>query len=310
MKLKQILKLINIDLTPNQEEKFEKYYNFLISENEKYNLTAITKRNDVFIKHFLDSLLPFDIFQSNSKILDVGSGAGFPSIPLAIIREDVQFTLIDSVGKKVNFINQVAQVLGLMNVKAIHTRCEDFANVSRETFDYVVARAVAPMNVLCEYLIPFAKVGGRVVVYKGSNYLEELQECKNVLKMFHVKHFYVKNYEIAISGNRITEKEVENTARNEVVINKVEKNVFKVEKNINKVLNRASTNENELNDVNVDKGLIRNQKHTIINIVDCGGESQNEPEVIFRNIIILEKSEKTNLKYPRGNNKPRLNPLK
>lgn len=322
MELKKILKLINIDLTLIQEEKFEKYYNFLISENKKYNLTAITERNDVFIKHFLDSLLPFDVFKPNSKVLDVGSGAGFPSIPLAIIRDDIEFTLIDSVGKKVNFLNQVAELLDLKNVKAIHTRCEDFANVSRETFDFVVARAVAPMNVLCEYLIPFAKVGGRIVVYKGSNYLEELQECENVLKLFHVKQFDVKKYEIVINESKTTEKVDKNTTNTIILGEKTDKNTvnqknmnLKLNEDMNKNLNkneRIKINNDEINNIcNNDIELNNYGNSIIINIIDGDGENnQKEVETIYRNIIVLDKSEKTNPKYPRGNNKPRLNPLK
>lgn len=230
MNLKELFLKYNISLSYEQIDKFNKYYEYLISENEKYNLTAITEKNDVYLKHFIDSVLPYNYFKSNSLILDVGAGAGFPSIPLAILRPDLNFILIDSVNKKVNFLNQLISVLNLSNATAFHTRCEDFAKNNREKYDYVVARAVAPMNTLCEYLIPFAKVNGNIVMYKGDNYLDELKASENVLKMFHVKHLDTLKYTI----------------------------------------------EGEMT----------------------------------RNIIILQKLEKTNPKYPRGGNKPRLNPLK
>lgn len=230
MNLKELFLKYNITLSDEQIDKFNKYYEYLISENEKYNLTAITEKNDVYLKHFIDSVLPYNYFKSNSLILDVGAGAGFPSIPLAILRPDLNFILIDSVNKKVNFLNQLIPILKLSNVTAFHTRCEDFAKNNREKYNYVVARAVAPMNTLCEYLIPFAKVNGNIVMYKGDNYLDELKASENVLKMFHVKHLDTLKYTIE-------------------------------------------------------------------------GE-------ITRNIIILQKLEKTNPKYPRGGNKPRINPLK
>lgn len=230
MNLKELFLKYNITLSDEQIDKFNKYYEYLIGENEKYNLTAITEKNDVYLKHFIDSVLPYNYFKSNSFILDVGAGAGFPSIPLAILRPDLNFILIDSVNKKVNFLNQLISVLNLSNVTTFHTRCEDFAKNNREKYDYVVARAVAPMNTLCEYLIPFAKVNGIIVMYKGDNYLDELKASENVLKMFHVKHLDTLKYTI----------------------------------------------EGEMT----------------------------------RNIIILQKLEKTNPKYPRGGNKPRLNPLK
>ena len=230
MNLKELFLKYNITLSDEQIDKFNQYYEYLISENEKYNLTAITEKNDVYLKHFIDSVLPYNYFKSNSLILDVGAGAGFPSIPLAILRPDLNFILIDSVNKKVNFLNQLISILNLSNVTAFHTRCEDFAKNNREKYDYVVARAVAPMNTLCEYLIPFAKVNGNIVMYKGDNYLDELKTSEKVLKMFHVKHLDTLKYTI----------------------------------------------EGEMT----------------------------------RNIIILQKLEKTNPKYPRGGNKPRLNPLK
>ncbi len=202
MDLKELFKEYNISLSDLQCEMFDKYFNFLIQENEKYNLTGITEKNEVYIKHFLDSVLPTDVFKSNSNILDIGAGAGFPSVPLAILRPDLKFTLIDSVNKKVNFLNQLIDLLNLQNVVAYHTRCEDYAKDNREKYDYIVARAVASMNTLLEYMVPFAKVGGSIVMYKGDNYNQELLDCRNVIRMFHVKQSDILTFDLKEYGKR------------------------------------------------------------------------------------------------------------
>lgn len=290
MLLKDIFKTYNIELNDFQLDCFTKYYHFLISENKKYNLTAITDEIDVYYKHFLDSVLPYKYFKPNTSVFDVGSGAGFPAIPLAILRNDLYFTLIDSVNKKVNFINNLIELLNLKNVKAIHTRCEDFANVSRETFDYVIARAVAPMNTLCEYLIPFAKVNGEILMYKGNNYNEEIKLCGGVLKMFHVKHFDTMHFEINIPKC-------------------VEKIICKINNadNMKNVLDKENTKEINKNTRKCEKNI---QNHKVNPIINTNCEINNDYEIIERNIIILKKNEKTDKKYPRSGNKPRLNPLK
>lgn len=202
MNLIELFNQYGITLTNIQADMFEKYFDFLILENEKYNLTGITEKDEVFVKHFLDSVLPVNLFENNTNVLDIGAGAGFPSIPLAILRPDISFTLIDCVNKKINFLNQLVELLNLNNVVAIHTRCEDFAKTNREKFDYVVARAVAPMNTLLEYMTPLAKINGRVVMYKGDNYLTELNECENVIKLFHVKHCKTIKYDLGECGKR------------------------------------------------------------------------------------------------------------
>jgi len=154
--LKQIFDKHNIKCSEKQLKQFEIYFNYLVEENSKYNLTAITEKIDVFYKHFLDSILPYQIFKENSKVIDVGTGAGFPCIPLAILRNDLEFVSIDSVEKKVNFVKNLVDKLQLKNVQVIHTRCEDLAKMPeyRETFDYSIARAVAPLSSLLEYCIP------------------------------------------------------------------------------------------------------------------------------------------------------------
>lgn len=153
---------------------FCKYYDLVQETNKVMNLTAITDKEEFQIKHFEDSLLPINEFKNAKEIADIGSGAGFPAIPLSIILKDVNFTLVDSLNKRVNFLNDTISTLGLENCKAVHSRAEDFAKEGREKFDVVTARAVASMNVLLEYLSPLCKVGGKIVAYKGGNAQEEI----------------------------------------------------------------------------------------------------------------------------------------
>ena len=189
-----LCKKYNLNIDDNIFSKLEDYYNFLKEENEKYNLTAITEKNEVYIKHFLDSMIGSKFINHNSKVLDIGCGAGFPSVPLAIMGADSNFYLIDAVNKKVNFVNMLINLLGLKNIEAIHSRCEDLAKTPkyRENFDIVVARAVASMNVLLEYCIPFLKIGGKCVLYKGINYQEEIQQCDNALKKLNCRIFSIE----------------------------------------------------------------------------------------------------------------------
>lgn len=196
-KIKEIFGKHNISLSDKQAENFEKYYENLIKINQIHNLTAITEENDVIYKHFLDSVLPVGELNNNSKILDIGCGAGFPSIPLAIMNNTLKIIAIDSVGKKVDFVNNTAQILDLsQNIQAKHTRIEDLARKSeyREQFDYVVSRAVAPLNIILEYSAPFLKNNGYIISYKGSNYEEELKNSENALKLLNCKLENVKEY--------------------------------------------------------------------------------------------------------------------
>lgn len=160
-------------------DKFEKYYQMLIEWNNKFNLTAITEYEDVKIKHFADSLCGQRFIKSGATVLDIGAGAGFPSLPIKIIRDDIDLTLIDSVNKKVGFLNEVIRALNLNNARALHTRVEDFPK--KESFDIVLSRAVASLNTLCEYALPFVKVGGLFIAYKSEKTEEEIELAKNAL---------------------------------------------------------------------------------------------------------------------------------
>ena len=181
--IKNAFKTNNIQLTDQQLDKFEKYFELLIEYNNKYNLTAITDIYEVASKHFVDSVLGAQFFKDNCKVLDIGCGAGFPSVPLAIMRPDLNFILIDSVGKKINFINILIEELKIPNIQAFHTRAQEFCTPqNRSKFDYAVSRAVAPSNILLELSIPFVKNDGVMIAYKGISYKEELEASQNALK--------------------------------------------------------------------------------------------------------------------------------
>ncbi len=176
---------IDIKFTEEQLNQFYEYMNLLLEWNEKINLTAITDPNEVILKHFIDSLTINKYIKENSTLADVGTGAGFPGIPLKILRPDLKITLVDSLNKRINFLNEVINKLNLVNIETVHSRIEDFGKDKkyRESFDFVTARAVANLAVLSEYLLPIAKVGGQCVCMKGSSVEEELSNGKNAIKV-------------------------------------------------------------------------------------------------------------------------------
>lgn len=173
----------NIDYTDNQIAAFSQYFELLIEWNKKFNLTAITDCADVQIKHFIDSLAALNILTDTGEVVDVGAGAGFPSIPLAIMRPNVQFTLIDSLNKRINFLKEVVAALNLQNITIHHSRAEDFAIDNRSRFDFAIARALAPMNILLEYLAPLVKRGGKVIAYKGGIVDQELETAARAISI-------------------------------------------------------------------------------------------------------------------------------
>lgn len=161
---------------------YEIYTDYLLEVNSHTNLTSITDSEEIKIKHFEDSLSVLDYIKEGCKLLDIGAGAGFPGIPLRI-EKDFDLTLIDSVNKKVNFMNEVIEKLELTNARAIHVRAEDFAKKERELYDIVVSRAVANMSTLSEYCIPFLKKGGIFIALKGPKADEELKQADNAIKI-------------------------------------------------------------------------------------------------------------------------------
>lgn len=168
-----------ITLNDKQIKQFEQYFNLLIEWNEKMNLTAITDERDVYLKHFYDSLtIAFDFQFNFQSIVDVGAGAGFPSIPLKIVYPDLKITIVDSLTKRITFLNHLFKELSLTNCKAISIRAEDYAKDNREKADLVMARAVAKLNILDELCLPLVKVGGYFLALKGLKAREELNEAK------------------------------------------------------------------------------------------------------------------------------------
>ena len=183
MNQEQFLKALankGIQLSNKQLKQFELYYETLIEWNEKMNLTAITNKEDVYLKHFYDSLtISFDYILNNQSLCDIGAGAGFPSIPLKIVYPDLKITIVDSLTKRITFLNHLIKVLELNNVKAISARAEEYAIDHRESFDIVTARAVARLNILDELCLPLVKLDGDFITLKGLKAKEELSEAKN-----------------------------------------------------------------------------------------------------------------------------------
>jgi len=163
--------------------RFNLFANYLMSENEKYNLTAIRDLDGIIVKHFVDSaiVLNFVDFRADASMIDIGAGAGFPSIPIAICREDLNITCLDSANKKIEFIKLAARLLELKNINALCGRAEELE--IKEQYDIAVSRAVARLNVLCEFIAPSLKIGGVFCAYKAKSADEELQECKNAFKL-------------------------------------------------------------------------------------------------------------------------------
>ena len=182
----------NINLTDQQKAQFERYFELLVEWNQKINLTAITEKEEVYLKHFYDSIAPILqglIENQEIKLLDIGAGAGFPSLPMKILYPQLDVTIIDSLNKRINFLQLLSEELDLEGVHFYHGRAEDFAQDKkfRAQFDIVTARAVARMQVLSELTIPYLKVGGKLLALKASNAPEELTESKNALNLLFSK---------------------------------------------------------------------------------------------------------------------------
>lgn len=197
--LKRGLKELKIELNEDQIQQFVTYYEVLVEWNSFMNLTAITEFQEVIIKHFLDSLALVNAvdLRKTESVIDIGTGAGFPGIPLKIAYPHLKITLLDSLNKRIKFLNEVIQKLNLRDIETIHGRAEDFAKqaVYREQYDLCVSRAVANLSSLSEYCLPYVKVNGQFIPYKSGNIDEEVKEAKNAIhimggnveKIFHFR---------------------------------------------------------------------------------------------------------------------------
>lgn len=214
--LEKCLKEINLTVYNDDIVKFEQYKNLLLQWNEKMNLTAITDEEGIVVKHFIDSLIPKEYFKDGSSIIDVGSGAGFPSVPLSIVNKTLKITALDSLNKRLIFLQTVKELLSLTNLQFIHGRAEDFGKDEkhREKYDYATARAVASLNVLSELCLPFVKVGGYFIAYKGNKWKEELEEGTGALIKLGGEIIDVKNYTLPHNNDTrsiVIIKKVKNT---------------------------------------------------------------------------------------------------
>lgn len=207
------LKEFNIEINKEQIKSFEKYMNLLLEWNEKINLTAITQSDEVKLKHFVDSLTVLKYINDDDKVIDIGTGAGFPGIPLKIMNENTKITLLDSLNKRINFLNIVIETLNLRNIQAIHGRAEEIARnkLYREKYDVAVSRAVANLSTLTEYMLPFVKIDGKCICMKGANVNEELERAQNAIKELGGEIERVDNFYLSDNDNE----------RNIIVIKKV-----------------------------------------------------------------------------------------
>ena len=203
-KMKESLKELNIEISEKQLNQFYNYMNILIEWNKVMNLTNITEPEGIIQKHFVDSLTVLKSIKENDSIIDVGTGAGFPGIPIKIAFPETRITLLDSLNKRIKFLEEVINKLELKNIETIHGRAEEVAHNKkyREKYDIAIARAVAPLNVLSEYLLPFVKIGGYAICMKGTKGKEEAEEGKNAIKILggeitNSREFNLPNTEMA-----------------------------------------------------------------------------------------------------------------
>lgn len=221
------VKKLGIDVTEEELNKLDIYYNLLIDYNKKVNLTAITLRKDVYLKHFYDSLTIVKIINlDNVSLCDIGTGAGFPGIVLKIFFPSINLTLVDALNKRINFLNEVVNTLKLDNVNLVHARAEEYGKLNREKFDVVTARALASFNVVLEFAIPILKVGGYFVAMRGIN---DSLDSVNALKTLNAKIIQTIGFNLPI----------ENSQRTLIKIEKLNQTNVKYPRRFNEIKNNS-----------------------------------------------------------------------
>ena len=202
--LKEKVEKLGIELNDYQVKQFYNYMKLLIEWNKKINLTAIIDPEDIILKHFIDSLTIAKYINEKDKIADIGTGAGFPGIPIKILKPENEMLLVDSLNKRIKFLEMVIQEDKLKNIKILHGRAEEIGHnkAYRGNFDVVTSRAVAKLNILLEYMLPLLKLGGKCICLKGPNIEEELEEARNAIKILGGQIDKIEQMELPYSDNR------------------------------------------------------------------------------------------------------------
>lgn len=197
-------KEINMVFVEEQLQKFYQYMNLLIEWNEKINLTAIVEPKEIILKHFIDSLTIIKHIEQNKTVIDIGTGAGFPGIPIKIMREDIDVVLLDSLNKRINFLNEVIKELKLKNINTVHARIEEYAKNKqfREKYDIATSRAVANLTTLSEYMLPMIAVKGMAICMKGPEVNEEISKSKNSIKLLGGEISKMEEFTLPKSDNK------------------------------------------------------------------------------------------------------------
>lgn len=214
----EYLKGFGVELNEKQLDQFQRFYELLIEKNKVMNLTGITEYDEVVEKHFIDSIAIGSFEKIDGKIIDIGTGAGFPGIPLKIAFPDIEIVLLDSLNKRIKFLNEVIEELGLEKITTIHGRAEDFAQNKeyREQFDYCVSRAVANLSTLSEYCVPFIKIGGKFISYKSGEIDQEVNDSKLAMSVLGGRLDKIEKFQLPnSSGGRsfVSITKIKNTAK-------------------------------------------------------------------------------------------------